>query len=89
MKKLLRSFPTRFFSVSVRGLVLAFAVMLSAGVASAQTSKLDAGQTGAACNQLGAFINEVNAFINNGSLTPAEGQALIDAVHAVQADFGC
>jgi len=52
-------------------------------------AKLDNDQTGAACNQLDAFINQVNAFINNGSLTAAQGQALIDAVNAIKADIGC
>jgi len=52
-------------------------------------AKLDGGQTGAACNQLGSFLNQVNAFINNGSLTQAQGQALIDAVNAVRTDLGC
>ena len=47
-------------------------------------AKLDAGQTGAACNQLNSFINKVNAFINNGSLTQAQGQALIDAANAIR-----
>jgi YVTN family beta-propeller protein len=52
-------------------------------------TKLDGGQIGAACNQLGSFINQVNAFINNGSLTQAEGQALIGAVNAIRTDLGC
>lgn len=37
MKNLVRSFPGGFFSTTVRVLALAFAVMLSAGVATAQT----------------------------------------------------
>ena len=52
-------------------------------------AKLDAGQTGAACNQLSGFINQVNAFISNGIVTPAEGQPLIDAANAIKTDFGC
>jgi hypothetical protein len=52
-------------------------------------SKLDNDQTGAACNQLDAFINQVNAFINDGSLTPGQGQALIDATNAIKAGIGC
>jgi len=53
------------------------------------TAKHDAGQTGAACNQLSSFINQVNAFIGNGTLTPAQGQSLIDAANAVRTNFGC
>lgn len=45
-------------------------------------AKLDAEQTGAACNQL-------NSFINNGSLTQAQRQALIDGANAIKADIGC
>lgn len=53
------------------------------------SAKLDAGQVGAACNQLGAFINQLNAYISSGTLTPAQGQTLIDAAEAIQADLGC
>lgn len=52
-------------------------------------AKLDAAQTGAACNQLGAFANQVNAFVNNGSLTQAQGQALINAVNPLRTNLGC
>jgi hypothetical protein len=52
-------------------------------------NKLNAGQTTAACGQLGAFINQLNADIRNGTLTPAEGQPLLDAAHAIQASIGC
>jgi len=53
------------------------------------SAKVDAGQTGAACNQLSGFINQANAFIGNGTLTPAQGQSLIDFANAIQTDFGC
>ena len=53
------------------------------------SAKLDAGQTGAACNQLSSFINQVNAFISNGTLTPAQGQLLIDAANALKTNLGC
>ena len=53
------------------------------------SAKHDAGQTGAACNQLSGFINQVNAFIGNGTLTPAQGQSLIDPANAVKTKFGC
>ena len=46
--------------------------------------KLNNDQTNAACNQLGAFINQVTAFINGGTLTSAEGQALIDAAQDIK-----
>jgi YVTN family beta-propeller protein len=52
-------------------------------------AKLDHGKSGAACNQLNAFINQVNAFIKNGSLSQAQGQALIDAVNAVRTNLAC
>jgi argininosuccinate lyase len=51
--------------------------------------KLDSGQISAACAQLGVFINYVNQLINNGSLTPAQGQALIDGANAIAANIGC
>jgi YVTN family beta-propeller protein len=52
-------------------------------------AKLDHGKSGAACNQLNAFINQVNAFIMNGSLTQAQGQALIEAVNSLKTNAGC
>ena len=51
--------------------------------------KLNEGQTNAACGQLGAFVNQVNADIHNGTLTAAQGQALITAVNAIEASLGC
>lgn len=53
------------------------------------TAKIEAGQTAAACNQLSSFINQVNAFISNGTLTPEQGQPLIDAANALKSDAGC
>jgi len=52
-------------------------------------AKLDASNVGAACNQLGAFLNQLNAYIGNGTLTAAQGQALIDATNAIKANLGC
>jgi hypothetical protein len=52
-------------------------------------NKLNAGQTTAACGQLGAFINQLNADIGNGTLTPAQGQPLLDAANALKASMGC
>jgi hypothetical protein len=45
--------------------------------------KLDQGKTNAALNLLNAFINQVNSFISEGILSPAEGQALIDAANGI------
>lgn len=42
-----------------------------------------------ACGKLGAFINQVQAFINNGTLTPAQGQPLIDCANMVLNAIGC
>ncbi|HYR26817.1 MAG TPA: delta-60 repeat domain-containing protein [Thermoanaerobaculia bacterium] len=52
-------------------------------------AKLAGEQAAAACSQLSAFSNQVNAYVNSGTLTAAEGQALIDAVNAIRADLGC
>jgi hypothetical protein len=52
-------------------------------------TKIDTGQTNAACNQLSSFINQVQGFINNGSLTASQGQALIDAANAIKSSLGC
>ncbi|HKI02660.1 MAG TPA: choice-of-anchor Q domain-containing protein [Thermoanaerobaculia bacterium] len=52
-------------------------------------AKLDGGQTTAACNQLDAFINQVSAYISNGTLTTAQGQALINATNAIRVSLGC
>lgn len=38
---------------------------------------------------MSSFINQVSAFVNNGSLTPTQGQALLDAANAVQTALGC
>jgi hypothetical protein len=52
-------------------------------------TKLNQGQTGAACAQLNAFINQVNGYINAGVLTPAQGQALINAANSLKTNIGC
>jgi len=59
------------------------------GKLEAVQTKLNNGQTGAACNQLSAFINQVNAFINSGSLSASQGQALIQAANVVRTNIGC
>ena len=53
------------------------------------SAKIDAGQTAAACNQLNSFINQVNGFITNGTLTPAQGQPLIDTANVIKTNAGC
>ena len=50
------------------------------------SAKIDSGEVTEACDQLGAFINQVNAYVNAGTLAPAQGQALIDAAEAIQAN---
>jgi YVTN family beta-propeller protein len=52
-------------------------------------TKLDEGQTAAACNQLSSFINQFNAFVDSRALTLAEAQPLIDADNAIRASNGC
>jgi hypothetical protein len=53
------------------------------------SAKLDANQTGAACNQLSSFISQVQAYINSHALTPAQGQSLIDGANAIKTSIGC
>jgi hypothetical protein len=53
------------------------------------SDKLDGDQLGAACNQLDAFINQLNAYIGNGTVSPEDGQALLDAANAIQVNLGC
>jgi YVTN family beta-propeller protein len=53
------------------------------------SAKLDAEQTGAACNQLSSFVNQVNAFISNGTLSGAQGQVLLDAANSLASKSGC
>jgi hypothetical protein len=52
-------------------------------------SKLNQGQNGAACNQMGAVINQLNSFIKSGTLTPSQGQTLIDSALSVKTSIGC
>lgn len=53
------------------------------------SAKIDAGQTAAACNQLSGFMNQVNGFISNGTLTPAQGQPLINVANGLKFNLGC
>ena len=62
------------------------------GLISKLTAALNAinnGNTNAACNKLRDFINQVNAYISNGTLTPAQGQPLIDGANSARAGLGC
>lgn len=52
-------------------------------------TKINNGQTAAACNQLSSFINHVNSLVNAGSLTEIQGQSLNNAANAVKASLGC
>ncbi len=52
-------------------------------------AKLEAGNKKSACNQLNAFINQVQAFVNAGTLSPEEGQALIDKAESIENKAGC
>ncbi|MFB5620300.1 MAG: MopE-related protein [Nitrosopumilus sp.] len=52
-------------------------------------AKIDKGKTNAACNQLGAFENQVNSLVSEAVLTPAQGQALLDAESTIKSVFGC
>ena len=52
-------------------------------------TKIDTGQTSAACNQVSALINQINGLINNGSLTSTQGQALLNAANALKTKLGC
>jgi Tol biopolymer transport system component len=70
--------------------------VLTAEQAESLTVKLDnamdsqeRGNTTPACNKLGAFINNVEAYVNDETLTPDQGQALIDAANSIGQGFGC
>lgn len=55
----------------------------------AAISKLNKGNTQAACKQLKKFVNEVNALATAGTLAPSAGQGLIEAVLRVKDTIGC
>jgi YVTN family beta-propeller protein len=52
-------------------------------------TKINNGQTAAACNQLSSFINQVSSFVNGRSLTEIQGQSLINAANAIKTSLGC
>lgn len=53
----------------------------------AALASLEKGHTAAAVNQLQAFVQQVNAFILGGTLTLAEGLALLEAVGEIIAQI--
>jgi hypothetical protein len=56
---------------------------------SAALQSLNQGNSKPACNQIQAFINQVNSLVAGGTLTAAQGQALIDAANAIALQIGC
>ena len=56
---------------------------------SATLASLNNSNTTPACNQVQAFMNQVQAFMNAGTLTQAQGQALLDAAQAILAMVPC
>jgi probable HAF family extracellular repeat protein len=68
---------------------------LNRGQGNALTAKLEAairqldrGNIATAINQLESFLNQVNALIRSGSLSPTEGQSLLDAANAILIALG-
>ena len=62
------------------------------GLLSKLQAALDAvnqGKTNVACNKLNDFTSQVQSFINNGTLTPAQGQPLINSAAHVRNTLGC
>jgi len=62
------------------------------GLLSKLQAALDAinqGKTNVACNKLGDFISQVQTFVNNGTLTPAQGQPLLNSAANVRNTLGC
>jgi hypothetical protein len=62
------------------------------GLLSKLTAALDAindNKTNIACNKLNDFNSQVQSFINNGTLTPAQGQPLINSSQHVRNTIGC
>ena len=55
----------------------------------AALSAINNGQTNVACNKLNDFINQVTGYINNGTLSPAQGQPLINSANSARAALGC
>jgi hypothetical protein len=56
---------------------------------SAALASLNNGHTKPGCNQIQAFINQVNSLVTGGTLTAAQGQALIQAANAIMMQIPC
>jgi len=50
---------------------------------------INQGKTNVACNKLGDFNSQVTAFIGNGTLTAAQGNALLSSSNHVRNTIGC
>lgn len=55
----------------------------------AAISKLNKGNSQAACKQLKKFVNQTNALVAGGTLTTSVGQDLIDAALEIKNTIGC
>jgi hypothetical protein len=54
----------------------------------AALNAVNRGNANAATGSLNAFINQVNAFVSNGTLTPADGDSLIEMASAIITALG-
>jgi hypothetical protein len=62
------------------------------GLISKLQAALDAinqGKTNVACNKLADFNSQVTSFIGNGTLTAAQGNALLSSSNHVRNTIGC
>jgi hypothetical protein len=59
------------------------------GLTSKLQAALEAPNNNVACNKLSDFVSQLTSFINNGSLTPAQGQPLLDSAAHVRNTLGC
>ena len=77
---------------SLTGVLASFGIRnpnsLMAKIQAAQSS-FERGDTRATCGQLNALINETEAQVKNGTLTPAQGTALINAARTARRMLGC
>jgi hypothetical protein len=55
----------------------------------AAIASIDRGNTRPACNHLQQFIRRVEGYIDEGTLSPGEGQPLIDAARNIREQLGC
>ncbi len=87
--------------VAIGGLIHDVEVLLETGILTggqanglidkltAAITSLNLGNRRSTCGQMKAFVNQVNAFMNSGTLSPAQGQALLRIAEAVRAQIGC